>query len=102
MESKVQPENETIVEKDVAVRVEAGTVVVAGLESIGHDVGTGAVEAGRIVVAGGKDAVEGTKNVLTDIPVAVKQLGQDVKQVVTPAPSPAQTEPIPIVAAPVA
>jgi hypothetical protein len=92
MESTTVKETTTVTERIVRVPVEVGTAIVDGVETIGHEVA-------KDVVLGAAVVVEAAQTVGTDIAEASKQLGHEVKGVVTPSPVPAPPTVTPVEAA---
>lgn len=81
MENISAEKSETVSEKIVAAPVEAGMVIVEGIESFGHTVKKGVVE-GVTVVA------DTTQTVAGEIGEAGKELGRDAKSLIAPRPEP--------------
>jgi hypothetical protein len=84
MENITVEKNETVAHKIVDAPVKTEKVVVAGAETLGHDVKKG-------VVVGATDVADATTTTARDIGAAGKELGRDAKAAVRPRTEPAQT-----------
>ncbi|MGA8274695.1 MAG: hypothetical protein WB789_05475 [Thermoplasmata archaeon] len=84
MESITVEKNETVAQKIVDAPVKVGKVVVAGTETLGHDVKKGVVE-GVTVIA------DATTTAARDIGEAGKELGRDAKTIASPRSKPETT-----------
>jgi hypothetical protein len=93
MENTVPEVSPTTTEKLARAPGEVGTAMVDGTETLLRD-------GAKVIVRAGTVIVEATKVVVSHIVDAGEQLGRDVKEGVSPAPSPPKSPAIPGAIAP--